>query len=242
MDDIAPKPRKTPIWQSIAADLRNDIAEQRYATGGKLPSEAVLAERFGVNRHTVRHALSQLVEDGLVHTRRGAGAFVTARPADYPIGKRVRFHENLRAAGRDPAKKTLSLETRCANASEADALHIAEGDPVLVYIGVSLADGLPIALAEALYPLGRLDGLADAMASSDGITAALKAIGVTDYTRKSTRIIATLATATQALHLQLKEGAPLLRTSSLSVAPDGQPVELGRTWFAGERVTLTMDG
>lgn len=242
MHDDAPKPRKTPIWQSIAAELRNDISERRYATGGKLPSEAVLADRFGVNRHTVRHALSHLVDEGLVHTRRGSGAFVTARPADYPIGKRVRFHENLRAAGREPAKKTLSLETRRATEAEASALDIAIGDPVLAYFGLSFADDMPVALAEAVYPLGRLEGLAEVMQDSTGITAALAAIGITDYTRKSTRIIATLATATQALHLQIQEGAPLLRTSSLSVAPDGPPVELGRTWFAGERVTLTMDG
>ena len=235
-------PKRTPIWQSIAAELRGDLAEGRYSEGEKIPTEAHLAARFGVNRHTIRHAISALVDEGLVQSRRGAGVFVTARPTDYPIGKRVRFHENLRAAGRIPAKEVLALETRAATAGEAQALQIATGDPVLAYRGLSKADGMPIALAEALYPLTRLPGLEVAMAQAKGITAALAEIGVTDYTRQSTRVTATLATATQALHLRISEGAPLIRTSSLSVDPDGQPVELGRTWFAGDKVTLTLEG
>ncbi|MGB0958977.1 MAG: phosphonate metabolism transcriptional regulator PhnF [Halocynthiibacter sp.] len=242
MCDSSTPTRRTPVWRSIAADLRADIAEERYSQGDKLPTEAVLSKRFGVNRHTVRHALTQLIEEGLVHTRRGSGSFVTAQPTDYPIGKRVRFHENLLAAGRTPRKHILSLEKRAATKGEARALQIKSGAEILAYHGVSLGDGLPVALAESLYPLERLEGLEDAMRSSSGITEALKMIGVADYTRISTRITATLATATQALHLRVNEGAPLLRTSSVSVAEDRQPIELGRTWFSGDRVTLTLDG
>ena len=62
-----------------------------------------------------------------------------------------------------------------------------------------------------------------------------------DYTRLSTRITAVPADATQALHLQVSEGAPLVRTRSLNADPEGRPVEYGTTWWAGERVTLTLD-
>ena len=103
---------KTPIWKAIANALRSDLAEGRYAPGDKLPTEAALADRFGVNRHTVRHGISVLVEEGLVRTRRGAGAVVAATPTDYPIGNRVRFHENLIAAGRRPEKRMLALDER----------------------------------------------------------------------------------------------------------------------------------
>lgn len=232
---------RTPIWQSIATSLRSDLSEGRYRTGDKLPTEAALSERFGVNRHTVRHALSALVADGLVYTRRGAGAFVAATPTPYPIGKRVRFHENLLAAGRTPSKQMLSLETRSSTPGEASALEIAAGDKVLVNFGLSLGDGSPVALAETLFPIARLEGLEPALRRSSSITQALKDIGVADYTRTSTRITAVAANATQALHLRVNEGAPLIRTSSLSVDPSGVPVELGKTWFAGDRVTLTLD-
>lgn len=235
------KPR-TPIWQAIAAALRGDISEGRYTAGDKLPTEAALAERFGVNRHTVRHALSQLVEDGLVRTRRGAGAFVAATPTDYPIGRRVRFHENLLAAGRRPEKRVLALEPRAATRGEAGALDLSEGAPVLAYHGLSLASGQPIALFESLFPMERLKGIKSALGETSSVTEALAAIGVADYTRASTRLTAVLAGATEALHLQCREGDPLLRSTGVNVDSAGVPLEYGRTWFAGDRVTLTLEG
>jgi len=233
---------KTPIWRAIADALRSDLAEGRYGAGDKLPTEAALADRFGVNRHTVRHGLSVLVEEGLVRTRRGAGAFVATTPTDYPIGQRVRFHENLIAAGRRPEKRVLALDERSATQGEAAALQIAAGDLVCVYHGLSLSDGQPIAVVESLFPLSRLSGVTAALRQNSSVTDALKVAGVMDYTRASTRLTAVRATATHALHLQVAEGDPLLRSTSVNIDDGGHPVEYGRTWFAGDRVTLTMDG
>lgn len=233
---------RTPVWKSIAIALTDDIAQGRYDTGTKLPAEAQLSARFGVNRHTVRRALAEMAEQGLVHARRGSGVFVAAKPADYPIGKRVRFHQNLAREGRTPTKEVLMLETRAAGAREAEALGLAAGDPVHVYDGLSLADGQPVALAQAIFLADRLPNMCDALREEASITAALKVCGVADYTRLETRITAKLATATQALHLRISEGAPILRTTSISVDSTGEPVEFGRTWFAGDRVTLTVGG
>jgi GntR family phosphonate transport system transcriptional regulator len=232
---------RTPIWKAIADALRSDLAEGRYVPGDKLPTEAALAERFGVNRHTVRHGLSALVDEGLIRTRRGAGAFVAATPTDYPIGTRVRFHENLVAAGRIPEKRILHVEERAATDGEARALEVGPGDMVCAYHGLSLADAQPIAVFESLFPLSRLAGITDALADTSSVTEALKTVGVSDYTRASTRLTAVRATATQALHLQVNEGDPLLRSTGVNVDEAGQPVEYGRTGFAGDRVTLTLE-
>lgn len=232
---------RTPLWKSIAIALTADIADSRYATGDRLPTEAQLAATFGVNRHTVRRALAEMAEQGLVHARRGAGVFVAARPADYPIGARVRYHRNISAAGRIPGKRVLAVLTRAADAQEAEALALAPGEPVTVYDGLSLADGQPIALFQSSFPATRLPGMASALAATSSVTRALAACGVPDYTRVSTRITAEQATATQALHLQMTEGAPILRTLGVNADAAGQPVEYGRTWFAGDRVTLTLN-
>jgi len=231
---------RTPIWKSIAATLSGEIGGGLYLPGDKLPTEAQLAARFGVNRHTVRHALSDLVDRALVHTRRGAGAFVAQTPTDYPIGKRVRFHQNVAAAGRAPAKQVLALETRLASPAERGALGLGSADRVHAYDGLSLADGQPIALFQSVFPAARFASLPDALRASGSVTAALRAAGVADYTRASTRLTAKAANATQALHLRIAEGAPILRSVGVNVDGDGQPVEYGRTWFAGDRVTLTL--
>lgn len=233
---------RTPVWKSIAIALTDDIAQGRYATGDKLPPEAQLSVKFGVNRHTVRRALAEMADQGLVHARRGSGVFVAAKPTDYPIGKRVRFHQNVAKGGQTPAKQVLSLETRAAGAREAEALRLEPGSPVHVYNGLSLADGQPMALFESVFPAALVPQILPALEEESSVTAALKRCGISDYTRAETRITAKLANATQALHLRVSEGAPLLRTTSLNLTPEGTPIEFGRTWFAGDRVTLTVGG
>ena len=230
-----------PVWTRIRAALEDDLAAGRYGPGDRLPSETALAARFGVNRHTLRRAVAALAEAGLLHARRGAGVFVTARPTDYPIGRRTRFHRNLIAAGQTPERRFLSLETRAADAGEAEALALAAGAPVQVCEGLSLADGVPLAVFRSVFCAHRFPDLLGALEQTRSVTAALARAGVTDYTRRSTRLSAERADAVRARHLRLPEGAPLLRTVAVNVDADGHPVEYGRSWFAGDRVQLIVE-
>ncbi|MCP4821471.1 MAG: phosphonate metabolism transcriptional regulator PhnF [Shimia sp.] len=232
--------KRTPIWQSIAASLTEDITASRYEPGAKLPTEAELSARFGVNRHTVRHALKSMSNNGLVHARRGAGVFVAQIPTDYAIGKRVRYHRNLEQAGRLPGKEILHLETRSADATEIEALALSKGAQVHVYDGLSLADGHPIAVFRSVFPAARFPDLTEQLDRLRSVTAALREHGILDYTRATTRLTARPASATQALHLRITEGDPILRSVGVNVDTEQNPIEFGTTWFAGDRVTLTL--
>lgn len=231
---------RTLIWKSIADALIADLAAGHYGPGDKLPTEAQLAARFDVNRHTVRRALSHLADAGLVLARRGAGVFVAETPTDYPLGKRVRFHQNLAASGREGEKRILSLITRAADSDEATALKLDQGALVHVCEGLLLADDKPIGLFRSVYPEARLPGLPRFLNADPSVTRALANCGVDDYTRTSTRLTAKSAKAVQARHLNIAEGAPVLRSVSISIDPQNIPVEFGTTWFAGDRVTLVL--
>lgn len=231
---------RDPIWRSIAATLQAELAQGLYRPGDRLPTEAELAARFGVNRHTVRHGLAPLIEAGLLHSRRGAGVFVAARPTDYPLGARVRFHQNVAASGRTPSRRITRLETRPASMDEAEALKLAPAALVHVIEGISLADNQPLAMFSSVFPADRFPALLAAMAEQTSVTVALSACGLTDYTRAETRLTAKLADALQANALHVQLGAPILRSVAVNVDATGAPVEYGKTWFAGDRVTLTV--
>jgi GntR family phosphonate transport system transcriptional regulator len=231
---------RSPLWQAIAATLQAEIRAGHYRPGDKLPTEAELAARFGVNRHTVRQSLAALSDQGLVLARRGAGVFVVARPTDYRLGERVRFHQNVLAAGQTPSRRISRAETRPADRDEGQMLRLQPGEPVHVVEGVSLADGQPLAAFRSVFPAARFPGLCEAVAAEGSITRALATLGLTDYTRKETRLTAQLADPVLALALQVKPGTAVLRSVALNIDAVGKPVEYGTTWFAGERVTLTV--
>lgn len=229
------------LWTSIAGTLGGEIAQGLYRPGDRLPTEAALAARFGVNRHTVRRAIAALAAAGTVTSRRGSGVFVAARPTDYAIGQRVRFHRNVEAAGRTPSRRITRIETRPADPAEAEALVLAAGDAVHVVEGISLADGQPLASFRSVFPAARFPALPAAIERLASITEALSACGLADYTRAGTRLSARLADPLLALALQVQPGAPVMQSVAVNVDGAGRPVEYGTTWFAGDRVTLTVD-
>lgn len=230
-----------PIWTTIRDALETDIAAGRHPPGDRLPTEAQLAQRFGVNRHTIRRALAALADAGLVHARRGAGVFVTGAVAEYRLARRTRFHQNLLTAGQTPQRHVLRLETVPADRREAEALNLKPGAPVHLWEGISLANGVPVAMFRSAFDATRFPDLPQALMRHLSVTAALAEVGVTDYTRRSTRLSAELADPVRARHLHIREGAALLRTVAVNIDTGGQPLEYGRTWFVGERMQLLVE-
>lgn len=233
--------KKPPVWEAIARHLAADVAEGRLGPGDKLPTEAELSSKFKASRHSVRQALKELAETGMVYARRGSGVFVAEKPADYPLGRKVRFSDNLRRAGKVPGKQTISVETRAADGHEAEALGLSKGDPVHIYEAISLADDEPIVYFRSAFPAQKYPDLLDHITYSNSVTSALIACGVEDYLRVSTRIAARRATATQAQHLNIREGDPVLLSIGINTDLDGSPTEYTTSWFAGDRVMLTLD-
>src|SRR2546430_3769842 len=99
-------------WQAIAAQLRADILAGRVAPGERLPNETALAERFGVNRHTLRQAVQALVREGHLNVRQGCGTFVRELVLDYALRRRTRLSENLARTGETAGRELLSQDRK----------------------------------------------------------------------------------------------------------------------------------
>ncbi|MEM1300333.1 MAG: phosphonate metabolism transcriptional regulator PhnF [Pseudomonadota bacterium] len=229
-----------PVWQTIRNQLSAEIADGQFGPGAKLPTEAELARRFGVNRHTVRRALGSLADEGLVHARRGSGVFVTHRPVPYRLGPMVSFTQNMADTGHEGRREILRLETLPAKAEEAEALEIPACSLVHVLENVALIDGVPSTHSRCWLPAERLPNFPEAMRATGSITAALRADGADAYIRAWTRVSAGRADGATARHLQMSEGAPILRTVSLNRTQDGWPVEYAHTVFCGDRVEFVV--
>ncbi|APT58582.1 phosphonate metabolism transcriptional regulator PhnF [Roseomonas gilardii] len=226
-------------WKRIADGLEGEIAAGRFRRGERLPTEAQLAAQHGVNRHTVRRALSALAERGLVRATQGSGTFVEAPPLRYPIGPRTRFSEIATAAGREAWGRLLSAREITADPALAEALDLPPGSPVLELDTLHEADGVPISTGLTRLPLPRFAGFAERYAETGSITRAYASYGVTDYLRRSTRITARHATPEETKALDLAPGRVVLVLDSVNTDAQGRPIQATHSRFAADRVELS---
>lgn len=229
-------------WRQIVDGIEADIGQERLTPGDRLPSEAQLAARFGVNRHTVRRALGVLASRGLVRATQGKGTFVEARPLAYPIGPRMRFSEIVFGAGREASSEMIAAREISADAWAASRLGVAPGSPVLEIETRRKADEIPLSVGRAIFPLPRFAGLDAHYARTGSITRALLACGVADYTRLTTKITARATSPTEAAMLDLAPGRIVMVTDAVNV--DAQGVRIQALWglFPADRVELVVEG
>lgn len=228
------------VWRQLAGRLRDDIAEGRLAASDRLPTEATLAERFNVNRHTIRRAIGVLAEQGLVRVEQGRGAFVEDVVIDYPLGERTSFSANLLAQGREPDHAIIDVETVRADDHLARRLRIRRGAKLVKSRAIGLADGTPLSVGESHFPGARFPGLADKLAETRSISKALAFYGVRDYRRRETRILTRMPTTDEARNLKQPISLPVLVTEAVDVDPTGKPIRIGTTCFASARVQITV--
>ncbi|WP_029352586.1 phosphonate metabolism transcriptional regulator PhnF [Bosea sp. 117] len=228
------------LWKQIAERIEADIAAERLAPGARLPIEAELAERFGVNRHTLRRALAELTEQGIIEATPGRGTFVKEPPIRYPIGARTRFSEIVSAEGRAPSGRVVGSRLEPASAQVAAALRIAPGEEVLRVDMVREADGVPITCGTHWYVAAHCRDLDLIMAATGSVTRALEALGLGDYRRLETRITARLADEEERRLLALPAGRTVLVVESLNGDPQRRPIQFSRARFSADRVQLVV--
>jgi GntR family transcriptional regulator len=115
------------------------------SVGAAIPAERQLGIDLGVSRLTVRAALDELVREGYLVRRRGAGTFV----AEPKVAKGIditSFSDDMRARGLTPESRTLDLHVEMAGARLGRILHVSPSEQILSVKRLRLADGDPMAI------------------------------------------------------------------------------------------------
>lgn len=229
------------LWRQIADRIRQGITDGEFAEGGRLPPEIALAERFGVNRHTVRGAIAALVQEGVLRAEQGRGTFIEHAPRiSYAVGRRTRFSANLEGQARETRGRLLAHASMPADARIAEALAVAPGASVIRLDTLSEADGRPISRATSWFDAARFPDIAAGYAATGSITAAFARCGIEDYVRRSTAISARHADAPALADLGLSPGAIVLVAVAINDDTQGRPVQFSETLFAADRVDLVV--
>jgi GntR family phosphonate transport system transcriptional regulator len=233
--------QRDSFWSRIAQELAAAIGQGLYAPGIKLPSEHQLAAQFGANRHTIRRALAHLGHSGLVRSTQGSGTYVENLAVDLALGKRTRHRQNLAQAGLRGELRVIRRQTVSATSEQALALQLAAGSTLLYLQVVGEGAGQPLHVSERYFPLPRFAQLADIVEATGSITAGFAHHGVSDYMRQESQVSARLPSKEVAQLLGQSATRPVLLVKSLNIDTEHKPIEFACAWFAGDRVTLTVN-
>ena len=223
-------------YREIERFLRTQVEGAR--PGAPLPSEAELCERFSVSRMTVRQALQELTNDGLVERRRGQGTFVAHRPVHRRPGVFLSFTEEMNRRGMQASSRLLNAGMDDPRRSEALDLGLAPGSQVLRVVRVRLADGVPVALEDAaLVP--ELGGVLEEDLAVGSLHSALERRGVV-ATRATGTITARLARASETALLDLAPQSALLVELRILFDQEGRVFERTETRYVADRYVIDV--
>jgi GntR family transcriptional regulator len=153
--------RPEPLWRQTELALRALIADGTWVDGAQLPNEARLGEMLGVSRITMRHALRNLEEWGLLRREQGRGTFVSSSTVIAGVRGPTSLTQEMADRGLAAASRVLELRAARADNAIASALEIREGAAVCKIRRLRSGGGQPIGIQTAYLPAKRVPGLLD---------------------------------------------------------------------------------
>ena len=228
-----------PLYLRLKALIQSAIHDGRLRANDALPSEREIASLLEISRVTVRKALTDLVEEGVLTQRRGSGTFVTssATRVEQRLSRLTSFTEDMQARGLKPSVRWLLKIVAPPTPEEAMVLGLSTGEKVIRLRRLRLADDQPMALETAVLP-ARL--LPNPEAIGNSLYVALESAGVRPV-RALQRLSAESVSEEVAEVLGVLPGSPTLHIERVSYLKDGRPVEFTKSHYRGDAYDFVVE-
>ncbi|WP_432484977.1 GntR family transcriptional regulator [Kineococcus esterisolvens] len=240
MDDLfddLDRSSPVPLYFQVARQIEQAIEGGKLPPGSRLENEIHLADRLGLSRPTMRRAIQQLVDKGLLVRKRGVGTQVVHGQVTRPV-ELTSLHDDLAANGQRPTTRVLLHEVVPATDEVAASLTVAEGSPVLHLRRLRFSADEPLAVLENWLPEPFTD-LSEASLAERGMYQLLRSRGVGMRVARQ-RIGARRATAEECSLLDENRGSPLLTMERTTHDDSGRAVEWGRHVYRASRYAFEV--
>jgi GntR family transcriptional regulator len=227
---------RSPLYERVETVLAGDIADGSLPPETQLPSEDGLIERFKVSRTTVRKAIQNLVERGLVEVRRGKGTFVTQPKITQELTELTGFVEDMQALGRTPTARLLDKRIVPADEAIAHHLALAPGTLVVRLQRVRLADGVAMSFDETYLLRDLGEKVAENDLEAEPVFALLEGKYGTPLVGAEYKLEATAADPVAAKALQVPAGSPIFLIERTSYTTGNRPVDYERLHYRGDLI------
>ena len=226
------------LRHSLAQELRARIRAGEWRPGERMPSEPELARRETVSRSSMRAAMTMLEEEGYVSRRHGSGTYVTHRPAlPNELGRNFGVSSLIVSEGLEPGTVEERSGAEPAPAAVAEALGVAEGEPVSTLRRVRTADGRRVVDATDWCRVEHLPP--DDLPAIGSIYAALAARGLR-VDHGVAHLTPRNAAGDVADRLGVPSGTLLLTIDQVDRTADGVAVLVSREHHLADAFTFTL--
>ncbi|MEY2957548.1 MAG: hypothetical protein RLZZ01_116 [Actinomycetota bacterium] len=227
-----------PLYHQLAAQLKDAISAGTLPKGTFLGNELVLADQWQVSRPTVRRAIQDLVDDGLLVRRRGIGTQVVNDVVRRPFTL-TSLHDDLASSGRRPSTTVVSIEHLRAPSDVAEALGLRTGTKVVHTVRLRSADTQPLAVLSNWLPVEFGGDLTVELLEDRGLYTILRERGVRPHYAVQ-RLGARAAGEVEASLLDVSMGAPLVTMWRAMQDDTGRPVEVGDHAYDAAHYSVEM--
>lgn len=229
------------LWARVRDTLFSEIVNSGMEAGDRLPAEGELVIRFGVSRQTVRRAMAELVDLGLVRIEQGRGAFVHGSVLHYRLSSKVTHSENLLRQGKSGESEFIGFTQVEASSEISTALNINVGDTVHAIQTLSWTGGSPIATSWNYMAKARFPDLAVRKTKSASMSAIYAKQGINDYLRLRTIVSARPPSEAETRLLRQPSSRWVLVTRKTDTDLAGNPICYGEACWVADRVQLVVD-
>jgi DNA-binding GntR family transcriptional regulator len=217
-----------PLYYQVEQRIEKAIMEGALPAGARLENEVALAGRLNLSRPTIRRAIQDLVDKGLLVRRRGVGTQVVHGRVTRGLELTSLF-DDLTKGEQKPTTQLLFYSADKANDTVADRLGVPIGSPVLHIRRLRIANGVPVAVLENWLPEHFLD-ISEGELSVLGLYEILRGRGVTIRVAKQ-KIGARTANTAEAGHLEIDRGTALLTMERAAFDNSGVGIEYGSHYY-----------
>ena len=220
------------VEEAIAAEL----AQGEFGAGDQLPAEDALVDRFQVSRITVRRAIQNLVNRGLLEVRRGRGTFVLPPRIEADLTRLTGFVEDMNAAGRKASARLVNRKVISAPARVAKRLQLTKGAKVMLIERVRIADGIPVSFDQTYLPLHIGRQIVRNDLTVQPIFTLLEERYAVPLVEADYELEAVTAGRALAEALQIKVGSPIFQIERTSMTTGSRPVDYEVLSYRGDLI------
>ena len=149
-----------PLYYQIREDIREKISSREYPPNSMIPTEAELCTYYGVSRVTVRRAILDLVQEGLLNRGKGKGTFVSENYGLTEVNGVQSFTQELLGLNMRPSAKLLGCRVRTADSTLRNVLKLAEGEQVVTISRLRMVNDMEPCMVEVMnFPYRLVAGI-----------------------------------------------------------------------------------